>query len=410
MRRLGASCVFVLSLSLLLPSRAAADGGGENLARIAVQKDGKVVLVGETDVGATRDIAVARLTRNGALDPQFGTGGRVVIDLGAVDEGGAVAIDKRRRILVAGDTNSSGGYDFVVARLTKDGSLDPTFGTNGVTVIDLGGASESVRSVAVDRKGRILLAGFVNPSANWQWGLVRLTKNGALDATFGSGGKVYADFGSGTDFGYDVVVDRKGRITVTGITGDNDFVIARYDDSGTLDPEFGTAGLATADFGADDDSYAVVLGKKRTVLVAGRTGDGTSSFAAARFDRDGALDPAFGADGKVVVPFAGGARAAALDTKGRAYLGGFAVAGGFAAARLLEDGSLDPDFGTAGVFTTDAPGSEIVRHLALGKRKTVFLAGESAAGGTVDMAVLQLDKNGVPVPGFNGGEIVLVDF
>lgn len=397
------------------PRPAAAAAAEDSLAGAALQKDGKAILVGETDAGGTTDWAVARLAADGSLDPSFGEGGRVVMDLGGTDEGLAAAVDRRKRIMVAGGSNASGSYDWVVARLKPDGSLDPSFGTGGKVVADMGGPNDAPFAVAVDRKGRILVCGWANPEGNFHWAVARFTPEGVLDATFAEGGRFLRDFG-GFDYASALIVDRKGFITVVGTSNlVNDFIALRLDDSGDLDPSFGGDGIATVDFGGADASHALAPGKKGTLVLAGTTSSG-GAFAIARLLKDGAPDATFDGDGKATVAFpdttTATARSVALDSKGRIHAGGFStgLTGAFAAARLTAAGGLDDTFGTGGRFTSSPTGLDYGRRMLLGRKGTVLLAGDAQGGGSSDMGVLRLDRNGDPDPSFNGGDPVLVDF
>jgi uncharacterized delta-60 repeat protein len=107
---------------------------------VAVMNDGRIVVVGVTNqAGTGNDFAVARLTSNGTLDDTFGsldsTGlhrtGKQIIDFGASDdEALGVALQPDGSIVVGGYSNqATTGYDFAVARLTPDGTIDDTFGS-----------------------------------------------------------------------------------------------------------------------------------------------------------------------------------------------------------------------------------------------------------------------------------------
>ena len=408
MTRSRLTAALLVTAVLVLGTRASAEDALDALNGLTAQKNGQVILIGETNTAGTTDIAVARLTRRGELGPQVRDGRSSGPRSRRFGRGAA-----RRRRQEATDRDRRRHQSERHVRLRgaasqKDGSLDPKFGDGGVTVVDMGGANDAPLGIAMDRKGRILLFGFANPGGEWQWALLRLTKDGDVDTTFGDQGKVYVDLGPGIDFGYSVAVDKKGAVTVAGISDEDDFKVARFDASGDLDPAFCNGGFATIDLGARDRSFAVALGKRGTVLAAGSSNPGPERCAAVRLDRDGALDPSFAGDGKLTLDLTGQVRACAVDKKGRTYLG--TNSNGFDVVRLTKTGELDEKFATAGVFTRGGQSTETARGLVLGKRNSVFVAGDSTAGGTGDFAVLQLDKKGVPVKKFNGGEVVRVDF
>src|SRR5438105_496196 len=71
----------------------------------------------------------------GDLDPSFGTGGGAVLDLGAADRANAEVVQPDGKIVLAGTS----GADFAIARLNPDGSLDSSFGAAGKVVTDFNG-------------------------------------------------------------------------------------------------------------------------------------------------------------------------------------------------------------------------------------------------------------------------------
>ena len=200
--------------------------------------------------GLGGNFSVARFTADGVLDPTFGTGGSVTTDFGGSDVANAVALQTDGKIVVAG--TSSG--NFAVARYTADGVLDATFGTGGLVTTDFGG-DELANAVAIQPDGRIVaagwnvLAGFPNFPDNFV--LARYTTDGVLDPTFGSGGRVTTDFGGRYDRAHAMAIYPDGRIIVVGESfssfggNSSDYSLARYTASGTLDPTFGSGGLVT---------------------------------------------------------------------------------------------------------------------------------------------------------------------
>src|SRR5512145_3338275 len=121
--------------------------------------------------------------------------------------------------------------------LAEGGTLDPTFGTNGIAVTDLGGSSDSGVNLVLQPDGKIIMTGF-NGSASF---IVRYNANGTLDNTFGTGGKITADVRGRAR----VALQTDGKLVVGGELNGG-FALARYTSAGTLDGTFGTNGVATA--------------------------------------------------------------------------------------------------------------------------------------------------------------------
>ena len=152
-------------------------GSGTEIAHdLALQRDGKILLAGESATGAN-DFAVARMTAQGTPDPAFGTAGKRVIDVPGSGDAFDVALQPDGKILVAGDSNSSGKGGLAVARLLPNGALDPTFGSGGKVVVRLGGGEEKAHAIALQPDGKIVLAGLSdanNPGSDNDFAAIRL--------------------------------------------------------------------------------------------------------------------------------------------------------------------------------------------------------------------------------------------
>jgi uncharacterized delta-60 repeat protein len=324
-------------------------GGFADAYALAQQSDGKIVAVGHTTVAVGDDFALVRYRTDGSLDPGFGTGGVVTTDFfGVFDHANAVALQRDGRIVAAGSAFSGslpGHDDFALARYRTNGSLDPTFGTGGKVTTSIGEFNRAW-AVAVQHDGRIVVAGY----ASGDFALARYDRNGALDPSFGTGGVVTTDFG-GFAYASAVTLQPTGRIVAVGratVAGNpsSDVALARYRSDGALDATFGTGGRVTTDFGGDDQAYAVGLQRHGRIVVAGTslTGPTNNDFALARYRSDGSLDSAFGAGGRVTTDFAGSfdqARAVLVQRDGRIVAAGRAVLGAvdnFALARYLAAG------------------------------------------------------------------------
>lgn len=203
------------------------DFGGTDIAQaMAIQGDGRIVVVGSSVAVGDSRFAIARYASNGLLDNTFGSGGRVTTDFVSDDNGGAtgdaalgVAIQDNGRIVVVGraETDGLANGDFALARYNADGSLDTTFGGDGkVTTAFATGANDVAHAVAIQADGRIVAAGLSGAALNEVFALARYNSNGTLDATFGGDGRVTTDRRGIT--GSDVAIQKSdGRIVVAGV-------------------------------------------------------------------------------------------------------------------------------------------------------------------------------------------------
>ncbi|HEX4035784.1 MAG TPA: hypothetical protein VHX66_15170 [Solirubrobacteraceae bacterium] len=183
----------------------------DQLLGVAVTSNTKIDAVGEHQdaVGSSGDF-FAEGGSGEAISPQ------PPLDLGGYDAATAVAAQPDGKLLVAGYTNTNGTYDYVVARLNADDSLDTSFGTGGKTIIDLGG-SDYAKAIALQSDGKIVVAGTTTSGSTSQIGVVRLMANGQLDSAFGHNGVSLVSSGAGQLEGNAVGLEPNGDIVVGGV-------------------------------------------------------------------------------------------------------------------------------------------------------------------------------------------------
>ncbi len=267
--------------------------------------------------GTGADFAVARLNTNGSLDTGFDGDGRVTTEFGRpsddfIANSGSLAVQADGKIVAVGYSfQSVTGNDFAVVRYNTDGTLDGGFGTGGTRTIDFGTPSDIGLSVAVQADGKILIGGYSNqPGTGYDFAVARLNGDGSLDTTFDGDGKRTISFGNRSDFGSSVAVQADGKILVGGYsiqpTTGADFAVARLNADGSLDISFDGDGKRTIDFGSSNDSgSSVAVQADGKILVAGFSSQTTTAydFAVARLNADGSLDTAFDGDGKQTIDF-----------------------------------------------------------------------------------------------------------
>jgi uncharacterized delta-60 repeat protein len=173
----------------------------------------------------------------GDLDPTFGVGGKVSTDFGADDSANDVAIQSDGKIVVVGRTF----FNFALARYNRDGSLDPDFGSGG-KVITEANSIVSAQAVAIQSDGKIVVAG----QDSEDFATIRYNSDGTLDTSFGVGGKVVTNFFN-HDAALAIALQPDGKIIVGGGFQNArrrfDFALARYNSDGSLDTSFGAGGL-----------------------------------------------------------------------------------------------------------------------------------------------------------------------
>ncbi|MFN3653039.1 MAG: hypothetical protein ACK47B_25955 [Armatimonadota bacterium] len=312
-----------------------------------------------------RDFALLRCDSRGRLDPGFGARGRAVLDFDGYDDSlSAVELVSGGKILAAGtsvgpDAQQVLRHRFALARFTPSGALDSEFGSGGRVTADLTPGDDEIYALAVLPDGSILAAGQGRAGASDDFALAKFTPDGQLDPEFGDGGRVLTDFSDGSassDEARAVIALPGGRILVAG-TAHNDFALARYEADGSLDPSFGDGGRVVTDLrGGADRAYGMALQADGMIVVAGSALNGKQGLdlALARYSAEGVPDATFG-DGGTVVGHAGGdeaARAIAVQADGRLVVAGSALPRRTVdtlLARYHPDGTLDATFGKQGV-------------------------------------------------------------
>ena len=321
------------------------------------------------------------------LDNTFGIGGKVITPFSSeFDAANAVAIQSDGKIIAAGQGGNSqtNDTDFALARYNQDGTLDGSFGTGGKVLFDVGGLGDIIESIALQPAGKIVAAGASFTANNFDFSLAQFNSNGTPDTSFGNGGKVITDFVGNEDRAFAMVLQPDGKIVVAGHTTDAnqnlDFALVRYNATGTLDSTFGNGGKVILDFaGSVDQAFALVRQPDGKLIAGGLAINPAtiqSNFALARFQTNGALDATFGSGGKVMTLVNDGSLIAslALLADGKLLAGGstFTPNKGhqpnlpehgtetqdFALARYNANGSLDSSFGEMGIVTTDFTGED----------------------------------------------------
>jgi uncharacterized delta-60 repeat protein len=221
--------------------------------------------------------------------------------------------------------------DFALARYTADGALDASFGNGGKVTTDFDSPFEHCTALAIQGDGRIVAVGHVrvppSPPARWDFALARYHADGTLDPTFGSGGKVTSNF-LGRDLAEAVALQTDGRIVVAGEVSVedslSDFGVARYQADGSLDGTFGDGGLVTTDFDSANDVAYAVAIETGKRIVAAGRSDGGTG-------NDFALARYAFDGGLVTTDFAGGSdicQGLAVQNDGGIVLAGSVDVGG----------------------------------------------------------------------------------
>ncbi len=281
---------------------------------LAEQADGRIVAAGQVSTNGFEptsfDFGVARFLADGTLDTSFANGGMYSFDLmGLRDRAVDIVIDPLGRILVVGyATTTATDRDILIIALDANGAIDESFGVDGIFRYDRAGGFDSVESAVRHRDGRILVAGTTSPSPDVrEFSILAVNPNGTLDESFGQDGLVTVDFGSQTAQAYAITVGPNALIHVAGsaeIGGSgvdfNEVAVAVLRAEGHLDSRFNGGNGLTFSFGGLPRDFARGIDVDHVggrILITGFTSNSTGTqhlMAAARLI---GLDPQLFRDG-----------------------------------------------------------------------------------------------------------------
>jgi uncharacterized delta-60 repeat protein len=380
--------------------------------------------------------AVGALAAAGRLDSTFSKDGRVVTTFpggGVDDEFKDVAADGKK-VVAAGISRrlASPQTDlFAVARYTAHGKLDKHFAGDGRVLTKFPGSStQEASAVAVDAKGRVVVAGYAEIGGRDDMAVARYRPNGSLDHSFNGDGRRIIVFPSSTrDQANDIAIDSKGRIVLGGVSytggGTEVMGIARLKPGGALDKGFSGDGTLFTQFPSNTDAVEVralaVAGKKIVAAGEARVPVGNGyDFAVARYRSNGALDNDFSGDGRLLQSFPGSHFDVADSVgvaDGKIIVGGYsAPAPGesdFAVARFTGNGTPDPKFSGDGLVTTPVPvgGNNADPEDLAVEGKKVVLAGSAETGPNVyAVALARFKANGALDHKFSGDGLMTFGF
>ncbi len=337
----------------------------------------------------------------GQLDPTFGTNGLVTQDFGNVDGLECMAIQPGDQKIVTAGTASNANYGgrFLVMRNMPDGSLDTTF--NGTGYVILPDYTESYAYACfIGHDGKIVVAGAeTGPDYQFALMVICLNPDGSLDSTFGTNGIAIHDIGPGDDFAYGAVETPDHKIMLSGSTTDtttynNVPIVVRLMEDGSIDTTYGTNGIASIPVTQIDNVFqGLVLQADGKVVVCGHKDQGVTiaggedfDVLMARFHTDGTLDTSFGTDGIVDHALSGNvdqARAIAMTTEGKFLLTGFIDEddGSVDAFVLRYDstGTIDFSFGSYGLEVFNNSSFDAAFGMTLQADGKILITGTSGA-------------------------------
>jgi uncharacterized delta-60 repeat protein len=366
----------------------AGTGANNNIFKILLQPDGKIIVVGffTTFDGAPRG-RIARLEADGSLDVNFiptGTGFNNTVNHAALQSDG--------KIVVGGVFTSFNGISRNrVAMINSDGTLDTSFNPGT-------GPDNNVYTVSLQQDGKIIIGGFFSNFVGVsRKGIVRLNTNGSLDTSFNPG--------SGFSFPliYTTSIQSNGKIIVGGrieiFNGTRRINIARLNIDGSLDTSFkqGT--------GFDNDVMSINLQANGKIIVGGDfiSYNDTTRNKIARLNANGTLDTSF--DPGIGFDFI--VNTTSVQSDGKIIAGGlFTTFSGTATnriARLNTNGTLDATLVTGSGFSNAINNAKVYTTAIQIDGKIIVGGDYTTYNGTTRNRISRINTNGSNDASFNIG-------
>lgn len=184
---------------------------------LTVKPDGSLLMLTTItdELFANINFAILQYNANGILNTNFGTNGFAIGDLGANQDEypRSIKVQADGKILVSGFISSTKA-NFVVQRFKTNGTLDSTFNTSGITNINVGGKYRELLDMLIEPNGKIALVGSISDD----FACVRLNSDGTIDNTFGTNGIFTKDLGESYDYGSCILRQPDGKFVLAGWT------------------------------------------------------------------------------------------------------------------------------------------------------------------------------------------------
>jgi uncharacterized delta-60 repeat protein len=311
----------------------------------------------------------------GSLDNTFGTNGIVVNDE-PQGSANAVSIQKDGKIVVAGNLNSGVG----VIRYNTDGTFDHMFGSNGTIINSTGSFTSGANAIAIQPDNKIVIAGYSQNNGDYDdFLIIRYNPDGSPDKTFGTnGGILIKSISPFDDYANAIAVQKDGKIVVAGnafINHNACIAVVRFNPDGSLDDLFGNGGIVITTELNYCFAYALTILPDNKIVIAGSEDFG---FLVVRYNSNGEQDNTFGINGIVLTHIDQYDKATAISIQPNGKIivaGNSGYAPNISIARYNDDGTLDTSFGKNGITTTSIKKSNIANAIIVQKDGKIVVAG-----------------------------------
>lgn len=236
----------------------------------------------------------------GELDPTFNGTGVVKVDLGANERVLGTVVQPDGKIIALGDDDT----DLLLIRLNIDGSMDNSFGINGISRLHISNGNDHAGDLVLDNHGRIVLTGYGKFPTQFQSFVTRLLANGTIDRSFGVNGVALAAQ-TGT-FAHAIAIDNQEAIVIGGSAivfssaSESNMFVQRFTATGTVDTTFNGTGYKIRDVNypnanaSDEEIFRIAIDRENNIIFSGAANISpvlaTADILMGRFFADGSSD------------------------------------------------------------------------------------------------------------------------
>jgi uncharacterized delta-60 repeat protein len=266
--------------------------------------DGKFLIIGAAEKAQSVEMVLIRTLQDGTIDNSFGTNGIARYDAGpgTLSVPNSIAVSSGNNIFVGAQILDGTTFNFSVFKFTQGGGTDITYGDNGISTIAIGSANCFFKAMHVTADEEIIFIGNLEFAHSQNAFMSKLDASGALDADWADGGTFMYSPATMNYFN-DLYVDETGSFYIAGHHGIdyniNGF-IRKFESSGLPDVSFATNGKITMDIGSTNGVYYTNIKRKAdgNYLVTGKAfGQSLNKIHAFTFDANGAGDCEFSCAG-----------------------------------------------------------------------------------------------------------------
>lgn len=378
---------------------------------LELMADGRFVTVGRYGPNGASLISATRYMTDGSLDSTYGSYGVATTTITGNDWSLCGALRPDGRVLVAGQTSITTADDAYVVRFNPDGSLDTGFADAGKYIFSQFNAG-TINCMVMRTDGGVVVGGEVGlPTSPSNAFIASLDANGTLDSTFGDNGIFLSPFMGGLAKVRALTLDSLGRVVFTGMTSapapiNGTWLMGRLTSSGTLDSTFNTDGYTTYDLtGSEESGWSVAVQPDSMILTGGRVKHGNvdTRMAMWRIHPNSLFDQTWGSSGMATFwtgMYANEIYDIELQPDGKIVWAGTVHHPGIYQAgfigRSMQDGQLDTTFGTSGYLLVDGLSASVRLYgLAIQPDEKLLVAGQQLAGSQLSTI---LQRYGTSIP------------